>query len=90
MTAIPEPQTFEEAVTHFQDLLTKNGYSANLVWVEPGDLVLPGNRSIYVKLPIPTRNLARARDRFEHGMSNGLGVVFGTICELPNATPCYA
>jgi len=64
MTAMPEPQTFEEAVTRFQALLIQNGYSANLVWVEPGDLVLPGNRSIYVKLPIPMGNLAQARDRF--------------------------
>lgn len=90
MTAMPEPQTFEEAVAGFEGFLCQNGYSANLIWVEPSDLVLSGRREIYVKLPVSAENLTRARKRFAAGMSAGIGITFGTICELQNATCCYA
>ena len=66
--------------------LKENGHSANLIWVEPSDLVCCGRNSIYVKLPVPTTNLSTARNRFDHGISTGLGVTFGTICDLRDAT----
>jgi hypothetical protein len=84
-----EPQTFEDAVAQFKEFLRENGYSANVVWVEPTDLVLPGRHAIYVKMPPPSRNVEYARRRFAFGMSEALGVTFGTICELQNATCCY-
>jgi len=84
-----EPQTFEEAVSRFEAFLRQNAYSTNLVWVEPDDLLLPGQRAIYVKVPVPFNNLERARERFNSGMSEGLGVALGTICELPSTTCCY-
>jgi hypothetical protein len=90
MTASTEPQTFEEAVSRFQEFLRKNGWSANLVWVESADLLISGRGAIYVKLPVPSENLTHARDQFTLGMSNGLGILFGTICELKNATCCFA
>jgi hypothetical protein len=90
VTATPEPQTFEEAVARFKGFLRQNGYSANLIWVEPSDLLLSGRRIIYVKLPVSAGNLNSARTRFATGMSAGIGVTFGTICELQNATCCYA
>jgi hypothetical protein len=85
-----EPQTFEEAVARFEEFLCQNGYSGKVVWVESTDLALPGRRAIYVKVPVPSRNLDYARRRFALGMSGGLGVAFGTICELQNSTCCYA
>ena len=84
-----EPQTFEQAVSRFEDFLRQNGYLTSLVWVEPADLLLPGRRAIYVKVPVPSKNLERARERFTSGMSEGLGVALGTICELPSTTCCY-
>jgi hypothetical protein len=61
MTMTTEPQSFEEAVSRFEFFLKENGYSANLIWVEPSDLVLSGQHSVYVKLPSPTTTLTRAR-----------------------------
>ena len=90
MTMTAEPQSFEEAVSRFDDFLRQNGYSPTLLWVEPADLVLPGRRVIYVRVPVPSRNLDHARRRFVFGMTEGLGVIFGTICDLPNTTCCYA
>jgi hypothetical protein len=85
-----EPESFEEAVSRFEVFLTENGYSTNLIWIEASELVLSSQHSIYVKLPAPARNLSHARDCFERGRANGLGVNFGTIRELRNATCCYA
>jgi hypothetical protein len=87
---ITEPRTFEEAVSRFEDFLRNNNYSATLIWVEPADLVLPGHRAIYVRVTVQSRNLEQSRQRFMYGMTRGLGVKFGTICDLPNATCCYA
>jgi hypothetical protein len=85
-----EPRTFDEAVSRFEDFLRQHGYSATLIWVEPTDLVLPGRRAVYVKTPVSLRNVEHARKCFVAGMTEGLGVTFGTICDLPNATCCYA
>ena len=87
--SMPEPQTFDEAISLFQDFLRQNGYSANLAWVELAAVVLPGRREVYVKLPTTVQNLGRAHERFTLGVSKGVGVTFGTICELPNAACCY-
>jgi hypothetical protein len=86
----PEPSTFEEAVANFETLLREKGYVANLIWVEPRDLILSGRRSIYVRLPVSATNLDCVRERFTSGMSTGRGIAFGTICELSHATCCYA
>ncbi len=91
--AIPrDPETFEQAVAQYLRSLSGYHYpfSENLIWVEPADLLLSLEGAICVKLPVPAENLARARERFEHGMKSGLGVLFGTLCDLPNATCCYA
>jgi hypothetical protein len=90
MTMATEPQSFEEAVSRFEVFLKENGYSASLIWVEPSDLIPSGQHSIYVKLPVQTTNLTRACDRFKRGISDGLGITFGTICDLSSATCCYA
>lgn len=86
----PEPQNFEDAVASFESFLRQNGYAANLIWVEPSDLILRGERGIYVKLPVSAKNLAYVRKRFASGMSSGMGIAFRAICDLERATCCYA
>jgi len=90
MTKTAEPTSFDEAVSRFELFLKENDHSANLIWVEPSDLVCCERNSIYVKLPVPTTNISTARNRFDHGFSTGLGVTFGTICDLRDATCCYS
>jgi hypothetical protein len=87
---MPEPQTFDEAISLFQDFLRQNGYSANLLWVEPADVLIPFQGEIYVRLPVSTTNVDHARHLFTRGISSGLGIRFGTICALRNATCCHA
>jgi len=87
---MPEPQTFDEAISLFQDFLRKNGYSPNLVWIEPADVLIPLRREIYVKLPVSRNSVDRARALFTVGMTKRLGVRFGTVCALRNATCCHA
>jgi len=88
--SMPEPKTFADAVSRLEEFLRQNSFSVNLIWVEPANLILSGRRSIYVKVPVPSGNLERARDRFAMGMGEGLGIALGTICELPDATCSYA
>jgi len=59
---MPEPQTFDEAISLFQDFLRKNGYSPNLVWIEPADVLIPLRREIYVKLPVSRNSVDRGTE----------------------------
>jgi hypothetical protein len=87
---IDEGLSFDAAIAQFQDFLEHNGYPPKVVWVEPANIVLTGQRSIYVKVPVSPANLVRACDRFTRGISSKLGICFGTICEMSDSTFCYA
>jgi hypothetical protein len=88
-SASAEPKTFDEAVSRFQIFLSRNGYSERLIWVLAADLIFPGGKSVYVKVPVPERNLADPRNRFTHGMTDGFGVRFSTVCEMGGETYCH-
>lgn len=90
MTNNSEPQTFDEAVVAYSEFLQKCGFPTGLTWVEPGDILLTGTRTIYIRLPVPQANLVHARERFEAGLRSGLGVWFQTLAELKNSTCCFA
>jgi hypothetical protein len=87
---VDEGLSFDAAVAQLQDFLEHNGYPSKVVWVEPTDIVLAGQRSIYVKVPVSPANLVRACDRFTRGISSKLGICFETICEMSDSTFCYA
>jgi hypothetical protein len=80
---------FESAQERFREFLLRTGYPKELTWVTPGDVLLGGRKLIYVKLPVPSSNLARARDLFELGMLRQLGVLFKAMGEIDGATCCY-
>jgi len=79
---------FEEAVMEFRVLLEKSGYSAELVWVTPEDVLLTGKRFVYVWVPLAEENLAKAREAYEGGMARMSGVLFSMICEIDGVACC--
>jgi len=54
----------------------------------PEDVLLSGQRLLYVKLPIPNSNGECARTLFEAAMKGHSGVTFKAVCETDHATLC--
>jgi hypothetical protein len=82
--------TFDESVTQFQDFLQNNGYSREVVWITPRDVILTRKRLIYVKFPVPRDNERFVRELFELGTTNRRGILFETICSAANIAFCRA
>jgi hypothetical protein len=80
---------FEDARERFREFLVENGYPRKLTWVTPNDVLLSDRKLVYVKLPVPTSNLLRARELFELGMPRQLGVLLHAVCEIDDTTCCY-
>ncbi len=72
----------------FRVLLEKSGYSGELVWVTPEDVLLTGKRFVYVWVPLAEENLAKAREAYEGGMARMSGVLFSMICEMDGVACC--
>jgi hypothetical protein len=45
---------------------------------------------MYVRTPIPDRNLNAVRDLFDTAMKGQLGISFSTVCIIDSATCCKA
>jgi hypothetical protein len=66
------------------------GYSGEIVWVTPGEVLLTGKRFVYVRVPAAAENAAKARNAYESGMARGSGVLFSAVCEIDGVAYCYA
>lgn len=80
---------FDAAVARFRVFLKLNSYSDNIVWVMPENVLLTGKRFLYVRVPIPADNEIRIRPVYEDGVTQGRGLVMGTVCGTNRSTYCY-
>ncbi len=84
-----ENANFKNAVAKFQEFLKANQYSDQVVWVQPGDVLLTGKKLVYVRVSSQKTRDEMARKTYEEGMPRRRGVLFRTICDLGNATCSY-
>jgi hypothetical protein len=80
---------FDGALARFRAFLKRNNYSENVVWVMPEDILLTGKRFLYVRVPIPAENERRIRRMYDDGVTQGRGLVMGTVCRRDHSTYCY-
>jgi len=80
---------FEAGVKKFQECLRANRSPERILWIQPEDILLTGKRLFYVKILAPESRELAARQVYEIGAERGLGVLFGTICEVDGTTCCY-
>ena len=80
---------FDEAVASFREFLEKYGWSTQLLWVRPGDVLLDLHRRMLIKVPVPAENEDLARSTFDRGLETQLGVLFAALCQVPGGTCCY-
>jgi hypothetical protein len=82
-------QNFEGAFAKFCQFLNDNGYSPNVIWVTPQEVILSGGAA-YVKVPVPRRNEELVRELFQLSVNQQVAILFTTICEIDGATCTYA
>jgi len=79
---------FGATVARFQDFLEQNKYPRKIVWLMPEDVLLSGERFVYVRVPVPAANEMKARSIYDEGLERGRGVLMSTICEMQSSTCC--
>ncbi len=80
---------FGATVARFQKFLRQNKFPDNIVWLMPEDILLSGKLFVYVHVPIPDINEAKARTIYDKGVAHGRGLLISTICEMNGSTCCY-
>jgi hypothetical protein len=85
-----EKPNFEAAVTKFQEFLKANHHSDEITWVQPDDVLLTGEKLVYVRVPNQKTAREIARKTYEEGMPRRRGVLFRTICDLGSTTCSHA
>jgi hypothetical protein len=83
-----EVPDFAPAVERYREFLAADGVPTEILWVERED-VTSYKRQIWVRLPLPAENPARAEDRYIRGRSRGLGLRLETLCALDGVACCY-
>jgi hypothetical protein len=68
-------EEFDQAVLRFKDFLAHRGFSPNVVWIQPSDLVLTEDGRIFVCHTEEESAAIAARNTFEQGLKQGNGVV---------------
>jgi len=79
---------FGAAIARFQKFLGHNKYPEHIVWLMPEDVLLSGERFVYVRVPVPATNELKARDIYNEGMAHGRGLLMSTVCEMQSSTCC--
>jgi hypothetical protein len=79
-------EEFDQAVLRFKDFLANRGFSPNVVWIEPSDVVLNGDRRLFVYHTEQESAAIAARNTFEQGLAGGIGVVLKGLFPKNNAT----
>lgn len=83
------PPDFDAAVARFRAFLELNSYCGNIVCVTPEDVLVTGKRFIYVRVPIPADNESKIRRMYDEGVTQGRGLLMGTVCSMNQSTYCY-
>jgi len=79
-------QEFDQVVLRFKDFLAHRGFSPNVVWIEPSDVVLTGDRRLFVYHSEQESAAIAACNTFEQGLAGGIGVVLKGLFPKKNAT----
>lgn len=81
---------FDESVLKFKSFAEQHGWSPNLIWVRPDDVVFDSQGQLFVRVPVPVENERVARTTFENGIRTRRGVLFATLRHMQSGTCCYA
>jgi len=80
--------TFREAKQDFQNFLSGQGLSSDLLWVFREDVISLPNR-LLIKVPLPENNETLAATCYEIGRERNFGLCLHAFCLLDGRPCCY-
>ena len=80
---------FDEAVIQFQSFLGNEGYSRQIVWITPCDILLTGKPMVYLRVSEPGQNLSVVQREYELGTAANLGVKLSSFCDFGKFSYCF-
>src|SRR5687767_5352730 len=80
--------TFREAKEFFQNFLSEQGLSSDLLWVFGEDIICLPKRFL-IKVPLPAENESFAETFYNIGVERDFGVCLYAFCLLDGRPCCY-
>lgn len=81
-------ENFHEAKQFFQNFLTEQSLSSDLLWVFGEDIVCLPKRFL-IKVPLPAKNESFAEACFNIGVERNFGIGLTAFCLLDGTPCCY-
>lgn len=81
-------ENFREAKQLFQNFLSEQGLSSDLLWVFGEDVICLPNHFL-VKVPLPAENESLAKSLFDVGVERNFGLGLTAFCLLDGKPCCY-
>ena len=81
-------ESFYEAKQFFQNFLSKQGLSSDLLWVFGEDVISLENRFL-IKVPLPAENESFAQACYDIGLERDFGLCLHAFCLLDGRPCCY-
>ena len=83
-----ETPPFADALPSFLRFVDEQGFSTDLLWVFRED-VTNCRRDIWVRVPVPAENVELAREYYDLGRQQGLGVTLELLCRVDDQSACF-
>jgi hypothetical protein len=77
--------TYEQAIEAFEKFLEKEGWAQVIVWRRPDDVVRRWGKDMVVRRRSPREANTWARQYYDTGRAQGLGIALGAECEIDGA-----
>lgn len=84
-----EIETFEQVVTRYRQFLAENGYSMEIIWVRPQDVLATRTRGVYIRVPVPVENEEMAKEMYYAVINADCGLRMATLASDDGKTYCY-
>ncbi len=81
-------ENFHEAKQFFQNFLSEQGLSSDLLWVFGEDIICLPNRFL-IKVPLPAKNESFAEACYNIGLERDFGLCLHAFCLLDGRPCCY-
>lgn len=83
-----ELPSFQEAERQFSDFGVRCGWPPTVSWVFRDQLSFT-RRKVWVRLPLPAKNLDAAQEYYEYGRRNGVGVDLRGLARVAGSTLAF-
>lgn len=77
---------FADSLAEFREFLQQSKYPQRVIWIEPENLLLTGQRLFYIRVASPEDNEQRVKELFDLSQRTDSGILFETVCTVDDTT----